>query len=100
MIYFGDIIYNSHCEYIDYKYIDLDYTMEDLKKRSNEIVGFLWKDISDKERAMLVEEKNIIDMEIIAHLENFIENEKISKRKVFLSHSSFDKSIVVSLALD
>lgn len=100
VVYFGDIIYNSHCEYIDYKYIDLNYSFEDLKRRANEIAMLLWKNISDRERAMLVEEKNMIDMEIIAHLENFIEADKDKDKKIFLSHSSLDKSIVISLALD
>lgn len=100
VVYFGDMIYNSHCAYIDYKNIDLNYTFEDLKKRSNEIVSLLWKDISDRERAMLVEEKNMIDMEVIAHLENFIETDKVQNKKIFLSHSSLDKSTVISVALD
>lgn len=100
VVYFGDILYNSYCEYIDYKYIDDNYTFDDLKKRSDEIIGMLLKNINDNERTMLVEEKNMIDMEIISHLENFIELKNINDKKIFLSHSSIDKSIVISVALD
>lgn len=100
VVYFGDILYNSYCEYIDYEYIDINYTFDDLKKRSDEIIGMLWKNINDNERTMLVEEKNLIDMEIISHLENFIEKNQSKNKKVFLSHSSLDKSTVISVALD
>jgi len=100
VVYFGDIIYNSRYEYIDYEYLDWDYTFDDLKKRSDEIVELLWKKISDSERTILVEEKNMIDMEIISRLENFIESNNGKNKKIFLSHSSLDKSIVISIALD
>ena len=99
VVYFGDILYNSYCEYIEYRYIDVNYTFEDLKKRSNEIISLLWEKLSDHERTLLVEEKNMIDMEIISQLENFIEIKKENKN-IFLSHSSIDKSIVISIALD
>jgi len=95
VVYFGDIIYNSRYEYIDYEYLDWDYTFDDLKKRSDEIVELLWKKISDSERTILVEEKNMIDMEIISRLENFIESNNGKNKKIFLYHSSSKLTFII-----
>lgn len=100
VLYFGDIIYNSQYELIDYDYITCDYTINDLRKRNDEIVKLLFSKLSDKKRVSLVEEKNMIDMQIISMYENYIDSDNNNKIKVFLSHSSMDKPTVVSIALD
>ena len=100
IIYFGSIVYNSNYFLINPDYLTQDYTFKDLKDRQTEIVHHLWKDISTKERVSLIEEKNLIDIEINSRYEDYIVSQKLSNKKVFLSHSSFDKEIVVSVALD
>ena len=42
VIYLGDMFDNSKYVYIDYKYVTDDFTFNDLKKRSDEIIGLLW----------------------------------------------------------
>lgn len=100
VVYFGSIVYNSECVLIDYEHITNDYTFKDLQDRSNEIGSLLWKKNSNKQRVMLVEEKNLIDMEIISMYESYIDSNKLNSIKVFLSHSSVDKPKVISIALD
>lgn len=100
VIYLGDIVYNSPCIYLDHDYITTNFTFKDLQDRLNEIVRLLFDDISDKERMLLVEEKSLINSEIITRYENFITTKKVSGTKVFLSHSSKDKSMVIPVALD
>lgn len=100
VIYLGDIIYNSTCIYLDHDYITTDFTFKDLQDRQNEIVHLLFNNISTRERMLLVEEKSLIDSEIISRYEDFITSKKVNGTKVFLSHSSKDKPIVISAALD
>ena len=45
-------------------------------------------------------EKELIDYEINNRLENYIDSNKLKNKQVFLSHSSMDKEIVISVALD
>lgn len=69
VIYLGDIIYNSKCIYLPHDYITNDFTFKDLQNRQNEIARLLFDDISDTERMLLVEEKSLIDSEIISRQE-------------------------------
>lgn len=100
IVYLGSLLYNSKHYFIDYECLTKNYTLEDLKKRKAEIESKFWKKISYRERCELMEEKNIIDEEIQNRIENYIENNFISNKKVFLSHSSIDKSTVISIASD
>ena len=49
---------------------------------------------------LLVEERSLIDSEIISRYEDFIASKKVNGTKVFLSHSSKDKPTIIPLALD
>lgn len=100
VIYLGDMFDNSKYVYIDYENITNNYTFNDLQQRSNEIIKLLWEKTSDAKRVSLLEEKRLIDSAIAAQYENFIYSENNNDTKVFLSHSSKDKGIVVSVALD
>lgn len=100
VIYFGEMFDNSKYYYIEHKYITDDFNTEDLKRRQSEITLKLWKGVSDSERLKLIEEKNLIDYEIYNRFEYYLESNQLKNKKVFLSHSSVDKSIVISVALD
>lgn len=100
IVYFGSILYNSKYYFIDYDCLTKNYTFADLKKRKSEIELKFWSKISYEERCELMEEKNLIDIEIQSRLENYIENQFVSNKKAFLSHSSIDKSTVFSIATD
>lgn len=100
VIYFGKMFDNSKYYYIEHKYITDDFNTEDLKRRQSEITLKLWKGVSDSERLKLIEEKNLIDYEIYNRFEHYLESNQLKNKKVFLSHSSIDKSIVISVALD
>lgn len=100
VIYFGEMFDNSKYYYIEHKYITDDFNTEDLKRRQSEITLKLWKGVSDSERLKLIEEKNLIDYEIYNRFEHYLESNQLKNKKVFLSHSSVDKSIVISVALD
>lgn len=100
VIYFGEMFDNSKYYYIEHKYITDDFNTEDLKRRQSEITLKLWKEVSDSERLKLIEEKNLIDYEIYNRFEYYLESNQLKNKKVFLSHSSVDKSIVISVALD
>lgn len=100
VIYFGNMVNNSKYYLIKPKYITDDFTIEDLKKRTSEIQHELWKKISKEKRLALIEEKNLIDNEIIFRFEDYMNSNKIKGKKIFLSHSSKDKPIVTSVALD
>lgn len=100
VIYFGEMFDNSKYYYIEHKYITDDFNTEDLKRRQSEITLKLWKGVSDSERLKLIEEKNLIDYEIYNRFEHYLESNQLRNKKVFLSHSSVDKSIVISVALD
>ena len=56
--------------------------------------------LSDTKRVSLLEEKRLIDSAINAQYQNFMYSKNNSNKKVFLSHSSKDKDIVVPIALD
>ena len=100
VIYFGEMFDNSKYYYIEHKYITDDFNTEDLKRRQSEITLKLWKGVSDSERLKLIEEKDLIDYEIYNRFEHYLESNQLKNKKVFLSHSSVDKSIVISVALD
>ena len=100
VIYFGEMFDNSKYYYIEQKNITNDFTIEDLKKRKNEIISQLWKKISEHKRLELIEEKELIDGEIYNRFENYIDSSKLKNKKLFLSHSSRDKDLVISVALD
>lgn len=100
VIYFGEMMDNSKYYYIEQENITNDFTIEDLKKRKNEIIFQLWKKISEHKRLELIEEKELIDGEIYNRFENYIDSNKLKNKKVFLSHSSLDKDLVISVALD
>lgn len=100
VIYFGEMFDNSKCYYIEQKNITNDFTMEDLKKRTTEIRSQLWQRISEHKRLELIEEKELIDSEIYNRFEHYIDFSKLKNKKVFLSHSSKDKDLVISVALD
>lgn len=100
VIYFGEMFDNSKYYYIKQEYITDNYNIEDLNNRKIEILHQLWNKISDVKRLELIEEKNLIDNEIYNRFENYLEYNKQKNKKVFLSHSSADKSIVISVALD
>lgn len=100
VIYFGEMMDNTKYYFIDEDNITNKFTILDLKKRKEEINHNLWKKISDSERLKLIEEKELIDYEINNRLENYIDSNKLKNKQVFLSHSSMDKEIVISVALD
>jgi len=100
VVYFGDIIYNSYYVFIDHEDITNDFTLKDLIDRKNKISRLLCENKSDRKRLLLVEEKSLIDMEIISRYESYIDKKSTNDIKVFLCHSSKDKPIVVPLALD
>lgn len=100
IVYFGDMLNNSKYYCIDYDCLTKDYMFDDLTNREREIRLKLWTNIGYKERAELMEEKMLIDGEIQNRLENYIEGQNVNHKKLFLSHSSLDKSIVISIALD
>lgn len=100
VIYFGEMMYNSNYFYIKQKYITQKFTIEDLKKRQDEIRKQLWTQISTGKRLELIEEMELINSEIFRKYEDYLDNNKLKNKKVFLSHSSLDKSLVISVALD
>lgn len=100
VVYFGEMFDNSKYYYIKREYITDNFNIEDLNNRKTEILHQLWHKISDAKRLELIEEKNLIDNEIYNRFENYLECNKQKNKKVFLSHSSADKSIVISVALD
>lgn len=100
VIYFGEMLNNAKYYYIKYEYITDDFNTEDLKKRKLEIEQQLWGKISERKRLELIEEKGLIDSEIYSRFENYISSNKLKNKKVFLSHSFMDKSLVTSVALD
>lgn len=100
VVYFGKIFDNSKYYYINQEYITDNFNIEDLNNRKAEILRQLWDKISETKRLELIEEKNLIENEIYNRFENYLEFNKQKNRKVFLSHSSADKSIVISIALD
>lgn len=100
VIYFGDMLSNATYYLIEPQYITNDFTIEDLKKRKSEIEHKLWKKLSKEQRLELIEEKTLIDNELIYRFENYVSSNKTKGKKVFLSHSSKDKPIVTSVALD
>ena len=100
VVYFGEMFDNSKYYYIKREYITDNFNIEDLNNRKTEILHKLWNKISDAKRLELIEEKNLIDNEIYNRFENYLECNKQKNKKVLLSHSSADKSIVISVALD
>lgn len=100
IVYFGSILYNSKYVYINHKYINKNFTFNSLKERKNEIGLLLWKRIDIDKRVSLIEEKGLIDIEIISQLQNKIDFKISNNNLNFLSHSSLDKEIVVTLAMD
>lgn len=100
IVYFGNIINNSEYVYLDYDLLTQDYTFSDLTQRSGEIELKFWDKITYQERCNLMEEKQLIDMEIRNITEDYILGQTLNNKKVFLSHSSLDKSIVISIAMD
>lgn len=100
VIYFGEMFDNAKYYYIKQDYITNDFNLEDLKKRKEEIQHQLWSKVSDHKRLELIEEKGLIDSEIYSRFEDYIDSNKLKNKKVFLSHSSIDKSLVISVALD
>lgn len=100
IVYFGKVFDNSKYYYINQEYITDNFNINDLNNRKVEILHQLWSEISETKRLELIEEKNLIENEIYNRFENYLEFNKQKNRKVFLSHSSSDKSIVISIALD
>ncbi len=100
VVYFGEFFDNSKYYYINQEYITDNFNIDDLNNRKTEILHQLWSKISETKRLELIEEKNLIENEIYSRLENYLEFNKQKNKKVFLSHSSADKSIVISVALD
>lgn len=100
IVYFGKVFDNSKYYYINQEYITDNFNINDLNNRKIEILHQLWSEISEIKRLELIEEKNLIENEIYNRFENYLEFNKQKNRKVFLSHSSVDKSIVISVALD
>ena len=100
VVYFGEIFDNSVYHYIKHEYITNDFTIEDLKKRQMFLQHKLCSKISISKRLELLEEKNLIESEINLRTLNYINSNKLENKKVFLSHSSIDKNIVTSIALD
>lgn len=100
IIYFGEMFDNANYCLINQEYITNDYTIDDLNKRKKEIIKELWSKITEHQRLNLLEEKFLIDNVLNSSLENYIDTSKISNKKLFLSHSSLDKSVVISIALD
>ena len=100
IVYFGKVFDNSKYYYINQEYITDNFNINDLNNRKVEILHQLWSEISETKRLELIEEKNLIENEIYNRFENYLEFNKQKNRKVFLSHSSADKSIVISIALD
>lgn len=100
VVYFGKVFDNSKYYYINQEYITDNFNIEDLNNREAEILRQLWDKISETKRLELIEEKNLIENEIYNRFENYLEFNKQKNKKVFLSHSSADKSIVISIALD
>lgn len=100
IIYFGEMFDNAKYYFIKQDYITNDFNLEDLKKRKAEIQHQLWSKVSDHKRLELIEEKGLIDSEIYSRFEDYIDSNKFKNKKVFLSHSSIDKSLVISVALD
>lgn len=100
IVYFGDIISNSEYVCLDYDFLTQDYTFSDLTKRSGEIELKFWSKITYQEKCNLMGEKRLIDMKIRNIMENYIDGQHLNNKKVFLSHSSLDKSVVISVAMD
>lgn len=100
IVYFGKVFDNSKYYYINQEYITDNFNINDLNNRKVEILHQLWSEISETKRLELIEEKNLIEDEIYNRFENYLEFNKQKNRKIFLSHSSADKSIVISIALD
>lgn len=100
VIYFGEMFDNAKYYFIEQKYVTNDFNVDDLKKRQSEIIHQLWQNITVSKRLELLEEKGLIDAEINRRIEEYIDSNKLANKKVFLSHSSYDKSMVVSVALD
>jgi len=100
VVYLGDMMHNSRYIYVDHKDITRNYTFKDLIKRSDQIYRALWNNVSDYERMQLLDEKSLIDNQIMRHFEEYITDYVGKKPHVFMSHSSKDKSTVVSIALD
>ncbi len=100
VIYFGEMFDNSKYYYIEQENITNDFTIEDLKKRKDEIKSQLWQKISEHKRLELIEEKELIDEEIYSRFESYLDSSKLKNKKVFLSHSTMDKDVVISVALD
>lgn len=100
IVYFGKVFDNSKYYYINQECITDNFNINDLNNRKVEILHQLWSEIFETKRLELIEEKNLIENEIYNRFENYLEFNKQKNRKVFLSHSSADKSIVISIALD
>ncbi|MBE6138786.1 MAG: hypothetical protein E7173_03480 [Firmicutes bacterium] len=54
----------------------------------------------DYERIILLEEKSLIENELIRMYEEYVVNRNMEIPCVFMSHSSCDKSMVATVALD
>jgi len=100
IVYFGEMFDNSTYYCINPKYITDNYTMKDLEERKKDISLKLFDNISINKRLALIEEKGLIDAEIFRRYEEYIIENTLKNKKVFLSHSSKDKSLVISVALD
>lgn len=102
LVYFGNAFYCREYILIDHDCLTNTYTIHDLQERNTEIISelILQKDLSYEERLFLMEEKNLIDLEINNLYEEYMDNKKLNNIKVFLSHSSLDKSKVISIAVD
>lgn len=100
VVYFGKMFDNSEYFLIEHDCITDDFNIQDLSDRKNEIQKQLCGKNSLSKRLELIEEKSLIENEMFNIFENYLEFNHENSKKVFLSHSSSDKSIVISLALD
>ena len=100
IVYLGDFFSGADYILINHEYITNDYSAYDLKNRSEEIGRMLYLNEAKEDRFTLLAEKSMIDMELIDLYEKYKDSEKLSNTKVFLSHSSKDKELVLSLAVD
>ncbi len=100
IVYLGDMFDGVDYILINHNYITNDYTVNDLQERSNEIGRTLWIHDNEAEKYQLLAEKTMIDQELLALHEKYLDNKKLEGIKVFLSHSSLDKRKVVTVALD
>lgn len=100
VVYLGSMMHNFGYILVDYKDITCNYTVQELFNRVGEICKLFWQDIGDSERILLLEEKSLIENEIINQYQDYVVSRDQKMPKVFMSHSSFDKRTVANIALD